>query len=154
LAIQVKFLGDKVMIKPICRSEKELRRPSLPILPTEDYSAILQDLKDTLATTTGYALSAIQIGIPKKLAYIKPRENRPEIILINAEVVEKKEKFVFPESCLSFPGITIYTDRYALITVNNNGRTEFYSDLDAIIVQHEIQHCRGGLFMDVKHRAW
>jgi len=141
------------MVRPIVKDIKALRKPSEPILPNEDYSTILQDLKDTLATVNGYALAAVQIGIYKKLAYIKANKDHPEIILINPRIIDKKQKFIFPESCLSFPGLILNCDRYALITIENNGKPEFYMDLVAVICQHEIDHCNGiDLFLK-KHKA-
>jgi len=139
------------MIKPIVNNINELRKPCADVLPDEDISAILQDLKDTLATKKGYGLTANQIGIQKKLAYyvFKGKEN----VLINSKIIEKSDKIVFNEGCLSFPGVVVKTDRYTDITFINNGQQFSASGIEAIIIQHEIDHLNGRLIFDRKHKA-
>lgn len=138
---------------------KELRKPCLPIEKGEDISQIIQDLKDTLATVNGYALAANQIGYNKQVAYIKSSqlykgETIPEIILINPKIIEKSEPIKFEESCLSFPGLTVLTRRYRLITLQNKEIIELYGNLLAVIIQHECAHCNSKVMMDFAYRKF
>ncbi len=139
------------MIKPIVNNIKELRKPCVEVEPDEDVSVILQDLKDTLATKKGYGLAANQIGVQKKIAFYKLGSS--EVTLINPKIIEKKDKIVFEEGCLSFPGLVIKTDRYQEIVFENSGAQFSASGIEAIIIQHEIAHLQGKTIFDFKHKA-
>lgn len=139
------------MIKPIVTSIKELRKPCAEIEANEDINAVVQDLKDTLATQKGYGLAANQIGIQKKIAYYKYEKS--EVTLINPKIMDKSHKITFREGCLSFPGLEILTDRYNEIEVENDGVLFYVIGIEAIIVQHEVDHLEGRTIFDKKHKA-
>ena len=154
-------------IKPIVTNIKELRQPCDLVIPSDDYKSIIQDLKDTLATKNGVGLSANQIGINKKISYLKipkgiskdKKIEYNESILINAKIIEKDRPIqVRGESCLSFPGVSVITKRYVFITVtyldeNLRERTGLFQDLEAICVAHEIDHTNGLTIFDRKWRS-
>ncbi len=140
------------MIKLIVNNIQELRKPCAEVLPDEDVSTMLQDLKDTLATLKGYGLAANQIGVQKKIAYYVFEGK--ETILINPKIVEKSDRIVFEEGCLSFPGIVIKTDRYKEIVFVNNNKQYSANGIEAIIIQHECDHLCGIVIMDRKHKAF
>lgn len=137
------------MVKPIIKNIKELRRPCVPVV--EDLSEVVQDLKDTLATVEGYALTANQIGVYKCLAYIKVKDE--ESILVNPKILQREEKIKFKEGCLSIPGVEIYTDRYNKIIFESNGEEYEAEGLLAIIIQHEVDHMNGILILQRRHKA-
>lgn len=139
------------MIKPIVTNLKELQKPCKLVQENEDISALVQDLKDTLATQKGYGLAANQIGIQKKVAFYI--FNKSEVTLINPKITEKQNKIIFTEGCLSFPGLEIKTDRYKTIILENNGQKFSASDLEAIIIQHEVDHLNGITILQRKHKA-
>ena len=99
---------------------------------------------------TGIGLSAIQIGLIKKVAIIKlPKKEK--IVLYNAKILEKSEKFRFKnEGCLSIPGLYVDTRRYNQITVENNGEMFCSYGLEAVAIQHEIDHMNGILILNRK----
>ena len=128
-----------------------LKQKSLPATPDEVIS-ILQDLNDTLDLKRGLGLSAVQIGILKQISIVRIGEIK--IDLINAEILEKDEKFIFKdEGCLSLAGIKITTDRYNYIKIDNNGKIEEYRGLLAVCVQHEVDHENGITILQRKHKA-
>lgn len=139
------------MVKKIVTDIKELRKPCAEVLPDEDISAIILDLKDTLNTQKGIGLAANQIGINKKIAYYKFGEN--EVTLINPRIIEKWDRIVFAEGCLSFPGLEIKTDRYLGIMFENSGNKFEAGYLEAMIIQHEVDHLNGITILDRKHKA-
>ena len=153
------------MIKTITTNIKELRKPcELVNKDDKEIKSIIQDLKDTLNSFSAKAigLSANQIGINKRISYIKiPRfmnQNKEmqydEYILINAKIIEKDRPIqVKNESCLSFPGVGVITRRYVFVTVeyldeNFKSQINAFQDLPAICVQHEIDHLDGRLILD------
>ena len=151
-------------IKPIIYNIKELRIPCLDVSPRENISQIITDLRDTLNSLVGkgYALAANQIGYNKKIALIRiPLNNEHtefnEYFIINPKIVFKERKILFTEGCLSLPGLSIQTDRYVFITIsyldeNMEEKIKVAQDLEAIIIQHEIDHLSGRSILDRKHR--
>ena len=158
---------DTSNIKSIITNLAELQKPCLPVEKDEDISQILTDLKDTLQRVGGLGLTANQIGVPKKISYIKiPKSinkqtkqiEYDEFYLINAEIIEKQKKIIVnDEGCLSFPGIRVTTDRYVFITAKfeNEKRqiqTGLFQDLQGLVVQHEFDHQSGTVILDRKHK--
>lgn len=109
----------------------------------------------------GIGLAGIQIGVPKRIITIDLTKNiddaiiKPlQITIINPVIIghsERKECDL--EGCLSVPGEQGEVERYFWIEIE--GRTlngEIYKrrlyDLAARVVQHEIDHLNGVLFVD------
>jgi len=155
------------MSKKIVQDLSVLRKISEPVESVEEALSIIQDLEKTLGPIDhGVGLSAIQIGTPKQIGVIK--RNNEFIHLINPEVIEQEEEFVFyKEGCLSLPGTTKNTKRYRHFTIKNHRieddkfeeeKLYFYYSTDskeigndglvAIAAQHEIEHFKGKLILD------
>lgn len=119
--------------------------------PCEEASRIIKDLEDTLENK-GIGLSAVQIGIHKRIAIIRMGENKLD--LINPKIIKKEDRFRFPkEGCLSLPGLTIDTSRYNHIVLENQNEKKYSLDgLEAVAVQHEIDHMNGLTILDKKWR--
>jgi len=156
------------MVRPIVTLITDLKKPCLPIEKNENIKELIQDLKDTLEKTHGLGISANQIGIQKKISYIKiPKSidkqtkklEYNEYVLINAEIVSKNNPVrVNNEGCISFSGIEVTTRRYAFVAIRfeNEKRevqTGVFSDLESLVAQHEIDHQKGLTLFDRKWRA-
>lgn len=142
-----------------------LSQKSENVTSVAEAQAIISSLTSVLIKTDGYGLSAIQIGIPKRVCVIK-RPNK-FIALINPEIVETKSPIVFRgEGCLSFPGIYENTNRFQEFVIKNqvvdgdSFREEnqyFYfepgGDIEGIVAQHEIDHMDGILFFQRRAEA-
>ena len=76
---------------------------------TEEIKILAQDLIDTLKSTTGCGISAVQIGVLKKVCVIK--DNMNYIVMINPKITRSRGNVVYPEGCLSMPGIYKDVDR-------------------------------------------
>ncbi|MGG1661063.1 peptide deformylase [Brevibacillus sp. NRS-1366] len=113
---------------------------------------ILEDMAQTIYADKGRAgLSAIQIGIPKRLIVMDCGSGLIE--LINPQIVEKSGEQVGPEACLSIPGVVGMVRRAAYVkveTLNRMGETVTIEadDLLARCIQHELDHLEGILFID------
>ncbi len=157
---------SKSINKKIITNINLLRRPCELLTKNDNIKSIVQDLKNTLQNHRGIGLSANQIGISKKISYLRIPEKYnkdkkeweyKEIILINPIIIEKSDKFLVKgEGCISFPDIYLDTNRYAFITVVNHNETleeqTFMSqDLEALALQHEIDHLNGITIFDRKH---
>lgn len=115
-------------------------------------SNLFTDLEDSLKPVKGYGLCAVQIGVPLRVSVI--RLPKCKLNLWNPKIIEKCNRFRFlGEGCLSVPGLYIDTARYREITIKNgDGRTYSLEGMEAIVVQHEIDHMNGRLFLDAKWR--
>ena len=119
----------------------------------------------------GIGLAANQVGIDAQVAVVNVTE---PLVLINPEIISKKDKIPFYEGCLSFPSKGVHTERYETIEVKteqidgswifsgvdtgDEARGTWEIDkkkqnrelrtLEAVCVQHEIDHLNGMRIMD------
>ena len=118
----------------------------------EQVENIVKDLEDSLDGQRGIGLSANQIEVLKKVAIVRIPNKEP-INLINPKIIEKIERFrVKKEGCLSIPGLYIDTTRYKQIIIENNGEKYSVYGLEAVAIQHEIDHMEGKIILDRKWR--
>lgn len=135
----------------------------------EEAQVLLKVLEEQLNQhPTGVGLSAIQIGIPKRVAII--RTNKRKIDLINPVIKQQENEFIhYNEGCLSCPGRLLNIKRYKQIVIDNmeivDGQLQLRSyslqQLDdnsngddgiaTIAVQHEIDHMNGIIIIDKEH---
>ncbi len=152
----------------IVKNKDYLHKPTTPVTTVEEGEAIAKQLIQALDEITyGLGLSANQIGIPKSVSVVRVRQDRPPIILINPIVTEpSKEMVVYTEGCLSLPGKRTPTLRHVKLMVNTLNHAnplpfgpdkepittetigEDYGILEAVCVQHEIDHLNGKLMTD------
>lgn len=106
----------------------------------------------------GAALAAIQIGEPIKLTVVRndfeDRKNHDFTTLINPEIVKHStEKVADIEGCLSVPGIYGRVHRFEKIKVKaqdleGNEIRLTLEGFPARVLQHEIDHMAGVMFLD------
>ena len=143
------------MKKPIVNDSSILKKCADLVVSTDNVSEIITDLEDTFKELKGHGLAANQIGYNKQIAIVRmPTCN---VNLINPEIISKEDKFIFHgETCFSFPGIPIDTDRYKHIIVEfgvpDDRKRVSIENLEAVVFQHEIDHLRGITILDRKHR--
>lgn len=116
---------------------------------------LIDDMLETLyATSDGIGLAATQVGKKEAVVVIDLSASRNEpLILINPEVVGGTNKAMGQEGCLSVPDYYAEVERYTSVVVaalDRNG-SPFRIESDeflAIVLQHEIDHLSGNLFID------
>jgi peptide deformylase len=123
---------------------------------TEEIRKIADDMLKAMYDSNGVGLAAPQVGISKRIIVLDPDplniDSEP-MALINPEIVERSGKADAEEGCLSVPEVRGEVERAANVTVealNLDGekvRIEA-TDLLARILQHEIDHINGMLFVD------
>lgn len=120
---------------------------------SKDYiSQVEKDLIETLEANSGAGLAAPQIGVSlRMIAYIT--NERRIGVLINPEIIEASEKTeVAAEGCLSIPGLLVEVSRSKSIKVRsqrgNKWTNHKFSDFEARLIQHEIDHLDGILIVD------
>ncbi len=118
---------------------------------------LLDELWGILADDGGVGLAAPQIGVSRRVIVIRHPERSPanqRIDLVNPVIEEAfGEAELFEEGCLSFPGLyaEILRPRGVKFSYHDRaGRSQRVRDdgLLARIVQHEVDHLDGTLFID------
>lgn len=110
------------------------------------------------AWTKGVGISAVQIGVHVRFAYYKDPERpmSPPVFLINPRIVKGHDLQPHRnEGCLSMPDRRFQTWRYREIEYSKvvNGQAMMFraQGMEAVIIQHEIDHMDGVLCCD---RIW
>lgn len=134
---------------------------SQPTKPLDNINGKVQEMIDKMAHTMyeapGIGLAAIQVGWDKSLLIydIAPRdESRSLQVLINPKIVTKEGEIISEnEGCLSVPDFRADVKRAAYLTVEGRDRDGNPTRIDAqgmlaIVLQHEIDHLNGTLFIE------
>lgn len=114
---------------------------------------LLNNMMETLTQEDGVGLAAPQIGVSKRVIIAYNEEIDEVVELINPEIISYSGEIIDNEGCLSVPGRVGKVNRAKDIVVrgqNAEGKpVEFKaSDMFARIIQHEIDHLNGILFID------
>jgi len=103
----------------------------------------------------GVGLAANQVGLPYSIAVINPtRKESEEIVLVNPRLIKASRETIHEdEGCLSVPGVSAQVKRHLGVTCeyyNLKGEKAVLDarELLAKILQHEIDHLNGILFID------
>lgn len=112
----------------------------------EEIKNIIEDLNDTLNNSTGCGISAIQIGIPKRICIIK--YNNENIVMINPKITNARGEVYFREGCLSAPGFYTNVKRAqkvwcSYLDENRREKEIAQGGLCSVIIQHELDHFDG-----------
>jgi peptide deformylase len=134
--------------KPVERVDAELCR-------------LADDMLATMYDAPGIGLAAPQIGVSRRLIVMDPaKEDAPKVplIMVNPEILERSgELRIHEEGCLSIPDFTADVerpDRTRVAYMDLEGKP-WEVELEGIwstIVQHEIDHLNGVLFIDYLSR--
>jgi len=149
MSCEVRVVGDPILreiAKPVELFDLELRE-------------LAESMIRTMREENGIGLAAPQVGVGKQLIVLIQMQDfddydSPEMVLVNPEVVRfSKETWSYEEGCLSVPGLSAAVMRSKEVDVD-------YQDLDGSshsitgtmlfgrILQHEIDHLNGKLFID------
>lgn len=128
----------------------------------EDLTALIRDLRDTMAARDGAGLAAPQIGAPLRVVIYGITHNPrypeappiPETVLINPVLTPLgEERTAGWEGCLSVPGLRGRVERWQRLAIHwrsaDGGRHQLEVEgFHARVVQHECDHLDGLLFVD------
>ena len=114
---------------------------------------LLDNMMETMNEEDGVGLAAPQIGISKRVIIAYKEDEDKVIELINPEILEVEGEAFGQEGCLSVPGKVGRVKRAQKIRVRGrNAKGEVVEleaeDMFARILQHEIDHLNGILFVD------
>ena len=136
------------MVKELVHDPVLLARQSA--LATVDDIQTTQDLLDTLSAhkQSCVGMAANMIGVCRRI--IAFDNEGTYMVMLNPEIVKQSGLYETEESCLSLLGGPRKTKRYQKIkvqyqTLDFQTRLKTFSGWTAQIIQHEIDHCNGGL---------
>lgn len=121
-----------------------------------DLSPFLDRMKETMIVEKGVGLAANQVGIARRIAVINPDPDNDTTLLrmVNPRIVAVSDELLtVDEGCLSVPGVRGEVARHAWVEVvyqDEKGKEHRLraEGLLARIVQHELDHLDGVLFID------
>ena len=138
--------------------DPKLRLISKPIERVDDpLRKLLDDMVDTMHEAPGIGLAAIQIAEPLRMLVVdlaKKDEPASPLFFINPEIVwSADDRSVYEEGCLSIPEYYEEVERPARVRarfVDREGKPQeiLAEGLLATVLQHEIDHLDGVLFID------
>ena len=140
---KVRKIGDPVLRETSSNIDK-IDKPVLDLV---------SDMLDTLEDEGGVGLAAPQIGITKRIILVRYDDKVETYINPEIEVLENK-RIEGDEGCLSIYSIQGFqVKRYPKIkirTTNIKGNIEEFiaEDLLARVIQHEVDHLDGIMFID------
>jgi peptide deformylase len=138
---------------------------------SDEIQRLIADMRETMHDAPGVGLAAPQVGLPLQLAVIEDREEYlkdippaqlaererrqvPFHVIINPTIAETTaERVEFFEGCLSLPGFSALVPRARSVRVeylDHSGQPKVVeaSGWYARILQHEIDHLAGNLYID------
>ncbi|MFZ0582939.1 MAG: peptide deformylase [Candidatus Acidiferrales bacterium] len=140
-------------------------------IESDQIQSLILDMRETMHGAPGVGLAAPQVGLPLQLAMIEDKEEHhksisaedlrdrerqavPFQVIINPKITHTSGSVVeFFEGCLSLPGFSAIVPRAHTVTVeclDENGRQKLIvaAGWHARILQHEIDHLNGNLYID------
>jgi peptide deformylase len=140
-----------------------LRQKSTPVEQvTDELRQLIDDMFETMYAAPGIGLAAVQVGVPKRILVIDlqdPEEEggepvRDPRVFINPEILEASEEVQpYNEGCLSVPEMYAEVVRPARVRARwlDRDGTAYEEELTgflAVVLQHEMDHLEGILFID------
>lgn len=156
--------------------DPRLKLVSEPVEPQEfndDLKQLADDMLETMYAAPGIGLAAIQVAVPKRMLVIdlqmpdedaapetdedgnehQPVKREPRVFVNPVITPELQEMSTFQEGCLSLPEVFADVDRPAACTVeyqdlDGNHHKEHMTGMWATVIQHEMDHLEGIVFID------
>jgi len=147
--LKLRYIGDQI-----------LRRETKQIEEFDDtLKNLVESMIDAMKREEGIGLAAPQIGHSKKVLVvdvsgIEDEESEGPLVFINPEIIARGGEATVEEGCLSIPDIREDVSRPEIIGVkyqNEKGDNfqKQFSGWMARVLQHEIDHINGILFIDL-----
>ena len=137
--------------------DQDLRIKAKPVESFDDVlKTLTDDMFETMHSVNGIGLAATQIGVAKQVAVIdiSPEKNEPLVIVNPAiQILDPSKTEDYDEGCLSVPGFFEKISRPSDIKLTyqdlNGKKQEIKPEgLLTKVVQHELDHLNGRLFVD------
>jgi len=141
----------------LCYGAEALRKPAQPVSEiNEEIQGLIDDLAETMLAAPGVGIAAPQVGVSRRIVLVRSLED-PEgkdfLVLINPEIIRSEGKEVAEERCLSVPDLRMEVVRAEKVRVRALDRQGKPFEMEGVglmarILQHEIDHLNGLLYID------
>lgn len=140
--------------------DTRLKQKSKPVeMVDNDLRKFIDDMLETMYANKGVGLASPQVGVLKRVIVADPTQdtegqNGTPMSFINPEIIWHSKEVIFEnEGCLSVPDQSSEVERFAEVKVkyldyNGNEQEVHAEGYLAIILQHEIDHLNGVLYID------
>jgi len=143
---KIKYIGDPILRK---------KTTDIDVFDAK-FGAFLEEMTEIMYREDGIGLAAPQIGVSKSVLVIDVSElveTESLRIFINPKILNASGSSVIEEGCLSIPGVREEVTRPEIIELSYQDETgaAFTHEFDgwiARVLQHEIDHLNGVLFVD------
>jgi len=146
------------MLNILTYPDNFLRQPAKPVKDIKGTTQkMIADMSYTMYESKGVGLAAIQVGFDKSIIIYDVSQSvgeRSLQVLINPEIIETNGRIISEkEGCLSVPDLRANVKRAKSILVEGFDKEGKPMRIDAegylaIVLQHEIDHLNGILFID------
>ncbi len=122
----------------------------------DELKGLAEDMAETMYDAPGIGLAAPQIGKSIRLIVVdisKDRKDQDYMTLVNPKIIDKFGQQIDEEACLSVTELRAKVKRAKKIRVIYQDLTGQEQELEAedrfaVVLQHEIDHLEGILFID------
>ena len=120
-------------------------------------ASLVKSMDETMrAQTSGIGIAAPQVVVSLQLALVDVSARVPgakRLVLINPKILETRNEKISREGCMSLPEYTGNLTRFDWIRVSwqdetGKHRQDEFSGIEAVCIQHEMDHLHGQLFLD------
>lgn len=120
-----------------------------------DLDELLNSMKTIMLENNGMGIAANQVGSDKRIFLMNTKQGIYEFI--NPKIVSREGTQFIEEGCLSAPGVFLQIPRTEQIIVEAQDRTGtiftiLAVDLEAVCIQHEIDHLDGVFYFEKVNR--
>ena len=139
-----------------------LRKVASPVERVDDaVRRLMDDMLATMYDAPGIGLAAPQVGISRRVIVMDPakdEESNQPLFMVNPRIITRGEELrLHEEGCLSIPDVTAEVERPARTRVSFLTREGEPGEVElegiwSTLVQHEIDHLNGVLFIDYLSR--
>ncbi len=151
---EFKYLYETNAKRPVIKVPAEVLRQTAKEITriSKRTRQLADDMLRIMKLANGVGLAAPQVGVLDRLIVIAPHGMKPTA-LINPTIVSAEGEQIGQEGCLSIPGLYGDVKRAAKVEVEafdlkGRGYTYEMEGMAARVVQHEIDHLDGILFID------
>ncbi len=120
----------------------------------DDLVRLADRMSHLMRDARGVGLAATQVGVLQRLLVFQPAEREDVAAIVNPEITRRTDETeVADEGCLSLQGVLVPVERATGLTIEGQDvrgeplRLEL-TEIDARVVQHELDHLDGVLLLD------
>lgn len=140
--------------RPVVKIPAPVLRQKAPTLEkiTKKTGLLIDSMIRIMKQANGIGLAAPQVGVLQRVIVIAPEGIKPQALL-NPVVVKAEGEITLEEGCLSIPGLygNVTRPEFVIVEAMDRRGREFTYELEGMparVVQHEIDHLDGILFID------